>query len=79
MHVDGFVGDKVGDGWVWIRLVLVIFGLAILLAQCLVRCLVQGKGKGTAIPLQACRSPEGSRKLRLPDLRTVSLKIKRSS
>jgi hypothetical protein len=25
------------------------------------------KGKGKAVPLQACSGPEGSRKLRLPD------------
>ena len=30
------------------------------------------KGKGKAIPLQAWTGPEGSRRLRLPDLETVS-------
>jgi hypothetical protein len=30
-----------------------------------------GKGKGKAIPLQAWRGPEGSRRLRLPDFKTV--------
>jgi hypothetical protein len=30
-----------------------------------------GKGKGKSIPLQARTDPEGSRKLRLPDLKTV--------
>jgi len=30
------------------------------------------KGKGKAIPLQAWRGPEGSRRLRLPDFNTVS-------
>jgi len=34
---------------------------------------VTGKGKGTgkAIPLQAWTGPEGSRRLRLPDFKTV--------
>jgi len=30
-----------------------------------------GKGKGKATPLQAWTGPEGSRKLRLPDFKTV--------
>jgi len=29
------------------------------------------KGKGIAIPLQAGTGPEGSRRLRLPDLKTI--------
>jgi len=29
------------------------------------------KGKGKAIPLQAWTGPEGSKKLRLPDFKTV--------
>jgi hypothetical protein len=29
------------------------------------------KGKGKAIPLQALTDPEGSRRLRLPDFKTV--------
>jgi len=29
------------------------------------------KGKGKAIPLQAWTGPEGSRRLRFPDLKTV--------
>jgi hypothetical protein len=29
------------------------------------------KGKGKTIPLQACADPEGSRKLRLLDLKTI--------
>jgi len=33
--------------------------------------LSHGKGKGKAIPLQAWTSPEGSRRLRLPDFKTV--------
>jgi len=31
----------------------------------------KGKGKGKAIPLQACTGPEASRKLRLPDFKTI--------
>jgi hypothetical protein len=31
-----------------------------------------GKGKGKEIPLQALTDPEGSRRLRLPDFKTVS-------
>jgi len=31
----------------------------------------KGKGKGKAIPLQAWTGPEGSRRLRLPDLKTI--------
>ena len=30
----------------------------------------KGKGKGKAIPLQACTGPEGSRRLRFPDFKT---------
>jgi hypothetical protein len=30
----------------------------------------KGKGKGKAIPLQAWTVPEGSRRLKLPDLKT---------
>jgi hypothetical protein len=29
-------------------------------------------GKGKAIPLQALTGPEGSRRVRLPDLKTIS-------
>jgi hypothetical protein len=31
----------------------------------------QTKGKGKAIPLQALTGPEGSRRLRLPDFKTI--------
>jgi hypothetical protein len=31
-----------------------------------------GKGKGKAVPLQACSGPEGSRKLRFPDYMTTA-------
>ena len=31
----------------------------------------KGKGKGKAIPLQAWKGLEGSRSLRLPDIKTV--------
>jgi hypothetical protein len=30
-----------------------------------------GKGKGKAIPLQDWKGPEGSKMLRLPDLKTI--------
>jgi hypothetical protein len=30
------------------------------------------KGKGKTIPLQALTGPEGSRRLRLPDFKTIS-------
>jgi len=32
----------------------------------------EGKGKGKSVPLQAWRGPEGSRKLRFPDLVTTA-------
>jgi len=31
----------------------------------------KGKGKGRAIPLQSWTGPEGSRRLRLPDFKTI--------
>jgi hypothetical protein len=31
----------------------------------------KGKGKGKAIPLRVWTGPEGSRKLRLPDFKTI--------
>jgi len=31
----------------------------------------EGRGKGKAIPLQAWTGPEGSRRLRLPDFKTI--------
>jgi hypothetical protein len=37
------------------------------------KCLqVEGKGKGKEIPLQAWTGPEGCRRLRLPDFKTIS-------
>ena len=33
----------------------------------------KGKGKGKAIPLQAWTGPEGSRRLRLPDFKTIGI------
>ena len=33
---------------------------------------IKGKGKGKAVPLQAWSGPEGSRKLRFPDLMTTA-------
>jgi hypothetical protein len=35
--------------------------------------------KGKAIPLQAWRDPEGSRRLRLPDLKKIGTLVARSS
>jgi len=32
---------------------------------------IKGKGKGNAIPLQAWTGPEGSRMLRLPDIKKI--------
>jgi len=32
---------------------------------------VKGKGKGKAVPLQAWTGPEGSRRLRLPNFKTI--------
>ena len=32
----------------------------------------KGKGKGKAIPLQSWTGPEGSRRFRLPDFKTIS-------
>jgi hypothetical protein len=34
---------------------------------------LNNKGKGKAIPLQAVTGPEGSRRLRLPDFKTIGL------
>ena len=34
--------------------------------------IVKGKGKGKAIPLQAWTGPENSRRLRIPDFKTIS-------
>jgi len=34
---------------------------------------IKGKGKGKAIPLQAWTGPEGSRRLRLPDFKTIGI------
>jgi hypothetical protein len=34
--------------------------------------IVEGKGKGKAVPLQARNGPEGSRKLRFPDYMTTA-------
>jgi hypothetical protein len=35
-------------------------------------CSYQSKGKGKAVPLQAQKDPEGSRKLRFPDFVTMA-------
>ena len=51
--------------------------ILILLASCQQTCMIytiavcKGKGKGKAISLQAWTGPEGSRRLRLPDFKTI--------
>ena len=35
------------------------------------KCKCKGKGKGKANPLQARTGPEGSRRVRLPDFKTI--------
>jgi hypothetical protein len=42
------------------------------LATSLSKSKSNGKGKGKAIPLQAWTGPEGSRRLKLPDFKTIS-------
>jgi hypothetical protein len=37
----------------------------------ILRTVVSGKGKGKAIPLYFWTGPEGSRRLRLPDFKTI--------
>ena len=39
--------------------------------QKLIKVIVVNKGKGKAIPLQAWTDAEGSRRLRLPDFKTI--------
>jgi hypothetical protein len=34
---------------------------------------LESKGKGKAIPLQTFTGPEGSRRLRLPDFKTIDI------
>ena len=36
-------------------------------------CFYSIKGKGKAIPLQAWTGPEGSKRLRLPDFKTIDI------
>ena len=36
-----------------------------------VSCLINGRGKGKAVPLPARGGTEGSRRLRLPDIKTL--------
>jgi hypothetical protein len=36
-----------------------------------IRIINRSKGKGKAIPLQAWTGPKGSRRLRLPDFKTI--------
>jgi hypothetical protein len=46
--------------------------VSITLIQCYLNwCQKSKKGKGKAIPLQALTGPEGSRRLRLPDFKTI--------
>jgi hypothetical protein len=47
------------------------YQLLILHFLCLSIFVQLGKGKGKAIPLQAWTSPEGYRRLRLPDFNTI--------
>ena len=53
-------------GWVWGKISLCFNSVYHKLG------LLKGKGKGKAVPLQARRSPEGSRKLRFPDFVTTA-------
>jgi len=36
-----------------------------------IHAFIKGKGKGKAIPLQAWTGPEGSRRMRFPDFKTI--------
>jgi hypothetical protein len=45
-------------------------GLLILRSDIIYR-VKRGKGKGTAVPLEAWTIPEGTRRLRLPDFKTI--------
>jgi hypothetical protein len=36
-------------------------------------CICVNKGKGKAIPFQVLTGPEGSRRLRLPDLKKIGI------
>jgi hypothetical protein len=47
-------------------------GSNIMLPRIILSMNVINKGKGKAIPLQAWTGPKGSRRLRLPDLKTIS-------
>jgi len=49
----------------------VVVVVVVLLLLLVVVALVKGKGK--AIPLQAWTGPEGSRRLRLPDIKTIGI------
>jgi hypothetical protein len=43
------------------------------ISQYVRKCEVTYKGKSKAIPLQAWTGPEGSRRLRLPDFKTIGI------
>jgi hypothetical protein len=45
--------------------------IIIIMSQLLLLFITFMQGKGKAIPLQAWRDPEGSRRLRLPDSKTI--------
>jgi hypothetical protein len=47
----------------------------ILCKNCLLQHIVEVKGRGKAIPSQALTSPEGSRRLRLTDLKTIDRRM----
>jgi hypothetical protein len=51
--------------WLSERIVLCLFRLCLLLYTCRDNC------KGNSIPLQAWKGPESSRRLRLPDFKTI--------
>ena len=52
---------------------LAVFSVTLLASAAeLIAYVLKDKGKGNAIPLQAWTGPEGSRRLRLPDFKTIS-------
>jgi len=51
---------------------LAVFSVTLLASAAeLIAYVLKDKGKGNAIPLQAWTGPEGSRRLRLPDFKTI--------
>jgi len=53
------------------RLCGVYLGICVTTEEKARKNLSQGKVKGKAIPLQAWTDPEGSRRMRLPDFKTI--------